>query len=400
MELKETFVFPVQQDHVRNIPDPNTPSVKTTYALVNVLDFDESFPLSPNPRVPKPNNVTRRIVDSLSNWDGVFHILNRGITISAKAVEYDTQAHELKVVIPSSDSNYGILDGGHTKMSIAQALKSSRPDGEGASDQYVRLEIIEGIEDILPRVASARNFSDNVDNQTLANYEKRLEWIKDAVKPFKDKVSWFQNDEGKVDATEIIQMLTAMNPYQFGRDKQPIEAYKNAGKCLEYATDMDDEHRYKWLAPVALDIWRLYDTIRFKWWDFYKLPDPTTGRPGRPRATAETGQRKRGKAKLMQYVTLGKSGDPEKDCHVEKGLAIPLLSGFRALLEEDPDSQCYRWKVKPLEFFDRHGQVLVRKLMEASDQRGKNPHTVGRDQTVYDSIYEAVELRLLREMGA
>lgn len=395
-EIRETFVFPVQQDHIRAITDPNTPTIKTTYALVNVLDFDTSIPLSPNPRVPKANKVTRQIVDSLRKWDGAFHILNRGITISAKELDYDPQLRQLTVVIPDGDSNYGILDGGHTKLSIEEALRDGVPEGDALSDQYIRLEVLEGVEDILPRLAGARNFSEIVKPLSLATYGKKLDWLKDAVHPYTDKVSWFQNDDGKIDAIELIQILAAMNPCQFDRYKQPVDAYKNAGKCLDYATDPGDQHRYKWLAPVALDIWKLYDTVRHKWWDYYRLPDPVTGKPGRPRATLELSQRKRGKAKLMQYVTLGKAGDPEKDCHVEKGLVIPLLSGFRALLKEDAENQTYTWETSPFDFFQRHGQVLVRKIMEASDQRSKNPNTVGRDPTVYDSIYEAVELRLLR----
>lgn len=396
MDYRETFVFPVHPDHVRAIADPNTPSIKTTYALVNVLDFDTSISLSPNPRVPKENKVVARIVGSLKAWDGLFHILNRGITISAKAVDYDSQNRQLTVVIPYGEDNYGVLDGGHTMLSIANAVSGADPDTGKLGDQYVRLEILEGIEDILPRVAGARNFSERLSELSLKTYEHRLQWLKQAVKPYAEKVSWFQNDPGNIDAMELLQILTAMNPFQFDRYKQPIEAYKNAGKCLEYATADGDPHRYHWLASVALDIWRLYDTIRDKWWDNYRLPDPITGKPGRPRATLELSQRKRGKAKLMQYVTLGKEGDPEKDFHVEKGLAIPLLSGFRALLHESPADEMYTWKRDPFDFLNSHGQVLVRKIMEASDQRGKNPNTVGRDQTVYDSIYEAVELRLLR----
>jgi hypothetical protein len=200
-----------------------------------------------------------------------------------------------------------------------------------------------------------------------------------------------------MDATELLQVFAAMNPFQFGRNKQPLEAYKNAGKCLEYATDPEDTYHYRWLAPIAVDIWRLYDTIRDKWWEEYAKEDPATNKRGRPRATAEASQRKRGKARLMQYVTLGKAGKPEQDIHVEKGLAIPLIASFRALLESDDNNQCFRWRVDPFVFFERHGQALVRKVMEASDARDKNPHTVGRDPTVYDSLYEAVELRLLRE---
>jgi hypothetical protein len=136
--------------------------------------------------------------------------------------------------------------------------------------------------------------------------------------------------------------------------------------------------------------------MRYQWWQFYQQKDPETGKHGRPGALQETKQRKRGHRRLLQYVTLGKEGDPTKDKQVEKGLAFPALAGFRHLLVEGDDDN-YHWLEDPVAFFERHGQVLIRRIMELSDQRQKNPHTVGRDPNVYQQMYEQVELLRFRE---
>jgi hypothetical protein len=289
-------------------------------------------------------------------------------------------------------------------MSIRSVIERAAKDAScnaALQDQYVRFEVLLGVEDILGRVASARNFSKTLKPVSLASYEKKLDWLKQAVHPYADQVRWSENGAGQnsenIDALELIQMLVAMNVGQFGPSDHPVESYKNAGKCLDYITDDDDKWGYKKLSPVALDIWSLYDTMRYKWWTLYNMKDEETGKYGRGGSTREVKERKRGKAKLMHYVTLGEHGDPSRgDKHVEKGLAFPLLAGFRALLVEGPDG-FYTWAENPIDFFEQHGQSLIRKIMDISDQRGNDPHTVGRDKTVYAQVYEWIENERTRQ---
>jgi hypothetical protein len=395
-----TYVVPVHPDHLRSITDPVDDRIRTYYALVNVFDLPQDLSLSPDPRVPKVSKITRRIVQSLREWDGRFHILNRGIVISAHSAEYDPKQRLLALDIPDDDDNYGILDGGHTKLAVEHALEGLVREAFQETPQHVRLEIMLGVKEILGRIASARNFSEDVKAISLANYELKLEWLKDAVQPYASQVRWSENDPAKMDALELIQILSAANPFLFGPTNHPLEAYKNTGKCLAYITEKDERYGYRRLAEVALDIWRLYDVIRHDWWDLYRLEDPDTGKRGRPGRVAEVATRKRGHRNLMHYVTLGKDGDPEQgDKHVEKGLAIPLLAGFRVLLEEGPDGS-YHWSEDPIEFFRRNGRMLVRRMMDLSDDRQNNPHLVGRDRTVYQSVYELIELTRFREAAS
>src|SRR2546425_692258 len=144
-----TFKFPVSPDYIRTFKDPALPKIRIVHALVQVENLPADIPLEPDPRVPKVKGpITKRITGSLNSNDGRFHLLNRGITISAKEVEFDNRQGILKLSIPEGDA-YGIIDGGHTYKAITSAVAAQNDvageDGEGAhSDQYVHLEILQG----------------------------------------------------------------------------------------------------------------------------------------------------------------------------------------------------------------------------------------------------------------
>ncbi|HLF72245.1 MAG TPA: AIPR family protein [Dehalococcoidia bacterium] len=399
-----TYTLRVHPDRVRTIEDPSFPDMKTVYALVDVFDLPATdvdghrkllLSMAPDPRVPRPSAVTKEISRSLATWDGTFHLLNRGITISAQAADYDNQTKLLTLVVPDED-RYGILDGGHTTHSIETVIQAGRPEGLELRPQFVRLEILIGAEDYLGDIARARNTSMQVKLFSLKNKAGEFQWLKSAVSPYDSKIRWSENDPQEFPVLELIQILAACNALQFGPNNHPIEAYKNSGKCLDYLLEPTDRYGYRRLAPVAKDVWKLYDTIRYKWWDFYNKPHPVTGKPGRAGRLAEVRERKRRKASLMQYVTLHVQGDPAAgDKHVEKGLAFPALAGFRLLLEEGPDGNL-RWKTDPFAFFEKYGVLLVRTVMDASDSRDNNPHIVGRDATVYDLVYRTIESELTK----
>lgn len=379
--------IPVHPDNIRALKSTHDPKVKTQYAYVALADVPADLPLSPNPRVPKPNDVIRRVKTSLESNDGVFHILNRGITISARSAEYDNQTGILTVDIPDGEEAYGILDGGHTY----DVVRDLCGEPAKADQQHVKLEILTGVESILPQIASARNFSRQVKELSLANYSKKLEWLKRAMGPVAENVRWRENDDEPFDVMEYIQALAAFDVKRYGDHNHPLESYKNSGKCLDIASDGG----LTYLAPVVPTVVKLYDTIRFEWWHKYKVPDDT-GKGGRPGRLKEVQERKRGVSRLLQFPSLPEADAASALYHVEKGLVIPLLASFRTLLDYDESTNEFKWKADPFTFWNENGTALVRKVMEASDQRGSNPQVVGRDKTVYEALYESVQLIYLR----
>ncbi len=378
-------IIPVLPENIRSLKSPHDTKVKTQYAYVALADVPQDLPLSPNPRVPKPNDVLRRVTTSLESNDGTFHILNRGITISAKSAEYDNASCELTVDIPDGEESYGILDGGHTYAAVKE-LAGQPPK---ADSQFIKLEILTGVESILPSIASARNFSKQVKEISLANYKHQLDWLKDALGPIAQDVRWRENDEQPFDVIEYIQVIAAFDIKRYTDHNHPIESYKSSGKCLDAAA----EGSLTYLAPKAVDIVRLYDTVRFNWWPFYTQPDEN-GKGGRPGRLREVTARQRGTDRLLRFPALTDIDPTKAMYHVEKGLVVPLIAAFRALLEEKDGK--LEWRTDPFAFWEQNGPSLVRKVMEASDQRGSIPQVVGRDKTVYEALYESVELMYLK----
>jgi hypothetical protein len=378
--------LPVLADNIRSLKSPHDSSVRTLYVYIALADVPKDLPLSPNPRVPKPNEVIRRVKRSLIDNDGIFHILNRGITISAKSADYDNSTGVLVLDIPEEEK-YGILDGGHTY----DVVKELAGYPEQADQQYVKFEVLTGVENILDSIASARNFSKAVKAVSLASYSKKLNWLKSALGPVEKSVRWSENDDQPVDALEYIQLIYAFDIDRFTAQVHPVQAYSSTAKCLEAA---ESDNTLQYLTPVVLDIVKLYDIIRFEWWEKYKSPDEA-GRGGRPGRLKEVQDRKRGTSKLLQFPTLPDINLKKAPYHVEKGLVIPLISAFRALVKKDVNGEPY-WSVDPFAFWKQNGAMLVRKVMEASDQRGANPQAVGKDKTVYEALYDSVELLYLK----
>src|SRR5438093_1486664 len=96
------YAIAVPPDSVRSFKDPNIPKVRIVHAIVPVTELPTDLPLDPDPRRPRlTGSVAKRIATSLISNDGRFHLLNRGICISARDVELDTRKNVLSINIPN-----------------------------------------------------------------------------------------------------------------------------------------------------------------------------------------------------------------------------------------------------------------------------------------------------------
>jgi len=402
------FSIPVSEAHVRTIRDPNHEKIRIVHALVNVNDLPHDIPLDPDPRAPKMTGaVPKKIVKSLESNDGIFHLKNRGITISAKESEYDNKRNVLNLLIPEGEEQFGILDGAHTYECIKQTVQREREKQNGAEAsaepgseaddsrvlpaQYVHLEILEKIESNLADIAEARNFSIQLKAWTLANYRDKFDWLIDALggQSARGVIRVSENDPQPVGILDVVQVIGAVNPFLFPEEKPAIEAYKNVGKILQAFVDEHDRYQFKKLAPVARDIMRLYDHVRLHFASKYNAPDEA-GRRGRWGKTKESKEAKgrRGSRSKATYYFLDSSGPVKGANPIDKGFSIPLISGFRVLLEDRNGS--VKWLADPIAFFDKYGTKLVRTVMNASDAKDGDPHTVGRDSQVYQQLTSEV----------
>lgn len=391
------YSFPVAQDFVRTFKDPKDSQIRVIHAYVNVNDLPSNLPLDPDPRRPKEKGeVPNRILNSLLANDGRFHLLNRGITISCEKCEFDNRADELTLTIPDTDGVYGIIDGGHTYNSILKSKASaSKGEDESATElenQYVHLEILERVELHLADIAEARNFSVALKKTTLAHYRHKFDWLIEAIgkEEALKNIRLSENDEQPVNILDVVQVLGAVNPSLFPDERPAHDAYKSAGKILTYFIDDNDPYEFKKMSNVARDVLRLYDHIRLHFRDKYNEPDET-GKRGLFGATKEAkdSQQKRGARVKATYHWLDPKEPVKGTFVIDKGFAIPLISGFRVLLKKGDDGM-YDWLTDPFELFERYGSRLVRAIMNASNESGSEPWSVARDPQVYRQLTSEV----------
>lgn len=395
------YEIPVSPENVRTFKDPNgLDKRRTVVALVRLADIPE-FPLNPDPRIPKKNGqVVKTICGSALLNDGLFHEKNRGITLCVKEAEYDNRKRVLHLDIPEGleEGLYGVVDGGHTHYAVRQAAGEARQkitaSGEEIlSSQYVRLEIMVGVESNLAEIAEARNFSAPLADWSLEHYRRKFDWFLEALGEYRSYVRVVQNETQPVPIMDLIQVMCAINPVLFPDGEAPLEAYKNAGKCLEWFVADDDPHQFIKLGPIVPDILKLYDYLRLHWDAKYDEEDER-GKRGRIDRRKEMKERQRGRKKVNTYYFLEAEPIEKNGFPVEKGLALPVVSAFRVLLALGEDGN-FQWLKDPFGFFDNHGTELVREVMEASAEGGGDAHNVGRDRNVYRNLYRIAQIGLL-----
>ena len=230
---EKTFNIPVES--FRKIPNPykeGPSSVSQMYtAICDVKDLPEDLInwMETNPRKQNTNSgVAKKIRASLVEGKD-FHLLNRGILLSANDVTFNNYDGTMKLVF--TDKEYhGNVDGGHTLMVILE----NRDDLE-RGQQFVKLEILTGVEGIFEDLAAARNTSTQVQDKSIANLRDYFDIIKQAIstEPFKDRVYFMENDDGNIDVGDILAILNMFNLDTYpGMDSCPVVSFSSKKRCI------------------------------------------------------------------------------------------------------------------------------------------------------------------------
>lgn len=371
------FTFAVES--LRKFTDPLTPHRVRYFAVVDTKSLPTDFPMETNPREQNLNSkVARKIRDGFLGPETgtLFHLLNRGLLISAESVVFDNQTDELTIVM-SNTQTHGVVDGGHTyKVVTGNQAAVTEP-------RYITLEIMIGVEDDFEAIAGARNTSVQVKEKSLAELEGKLENIKNAIKglPFEADVAYKEFEEKPIDVQDVVAVLTIF--HNDLHSSHPVYTYSSKGRTLQvYLGDMNG---YKKLWPVAKEIMKLHDHIKRTFPDLYK---ETGGRPG---ALKEIGY-KNGKLRWPLYFSNKVNGDFERTAYdVPSGFVYPILGAMRFLLDKDSTSGNYKWKTDPLKFYDKVvGKKLVELTIEASSELGRNPMAVGKSSRHWEGLYNCV----------
>lgn len=396
MNEKKALKLKFKVQSFRKIPNPYLASEEGSkeaamyIAISDVKDLPDTIPMETNPREQKlTTNVAKKIKASLLNQNELdFYLLNRGLLLSAKEVTFNNYANEVTVVFEDLEV-HGDVDGGHTYKIILE-----NRDQIDAGQQFVKLEILTGVEDIFQNLAAARNTSVQVQDKSIAELENRFEIIKKALEKEsfykKERVFFKENDSGDIDVGDILAIMNLFNLGRYkGMDSFPIVSYSGKKNCIDYYIN---EHKkygesrdnpYVKMLPVMADFFRLYDKIETGMNTYYRRKN-SGGRYG-----------------AVKGITVPKPGQAFKskfyenplDCMSPTGFLYPILGSFRALLQEKDG--VYRWKRNPFQILEEVGPELVETTVERSRSLGNNPQSVGKDSGNWKTLYMTVAFRLM-----
>lgn len=400
------FRFKVPATLVRSFVDPHDPEVHIHHAYVPVRSFPSGkIPDEVNPRRHEKlaGRVPKAIEESLRNSPKSFHNFNRGLLLVAQQAWYDNKSETLHAVIASDDLG-GLADGattdrviGGVKKVVSKAdfetlLDSEIPDF--LRDAYVHLEIISGdIKDTVG-LTGARNTSNQVKEFALEDLGGGYEWLKDVIEgsSLRGRVRYRENDQQPVDVRTVLALLTLFHPKWNEDGKEPVVAYTSKGSILEYYRDKEWRKGYEALAPVVVDILRLYDYVHAHFEEQYEQYK---------KKSAGTGS-KFGRLKEVAYrdgkpFILSVTGSQTK-YFVPDGWLYPLLASFRMLLDFPKDGRGkVRWMVPdPEQFFDKYGHELVADVVEQSENLGRNPNATGKSRPLWGALRSRMELHRLK----
>jgi len=378
-DKKTDFTFPVFA--FRKIPDPiNEARYGRHYCIAKVSDIPLDLPMDTNPRKQNLNtNVAKKIESGLLGEDTgqIFHLLNRGLLISAASVFYDNRTNQLTLMLPDSDK-HGLVDGGHTY----EIIKRNIPNLPW--DQFITIEIMTGIEDDFTSIAGARNTSVQVKDKSLAELEGKLNVIKGLVAgtPFEHDINYVEFDIKEIDVLDVIAILTMFHN-EINSNQNPVYCY--SAKNLTLVKYLKDPQAYCRLGLISKDIFKLHDHIKRSMRELYSKK--TGGDFGKLK---EIGY-KNGQSKFPLKFSPRQDGVIEKIKYdIPSGFVYPILGALRFLLIEN-EHGFYTWRTDPFKFYDKKvGPELIDLTMEASKELGRNPMAVGKSARHWNGLYNQV----------
>lgn len=384
MSIRKTMY--VKENSFRKLDDPFNDVAKKYVFYVKICDVPEGIPMATNPRDQKlTSGVAQAIKESLESNDGFFHLKNRGIVLSAKSCTYNNKTKEVTINF-TDDMLHGNIDGGHTYKIVCDHRNSGL-------DQYVQFEVMTGVEDIIEKLAEARNTSVQVDEKSMAELQQKFDPIKEGLEgmPFFTRIAFKQNQQAfddvtnkrlkMIDAREVVSIINMFNIDKFDAMNHPIKAYSSKAKMLElYLNNPDSYRRY---VNIMTDIFDLYDAVET---EFATAFNETGGRYGRKKYSGY---------KDGNIIGTSKFGLHDIYYKIPDGLIYPAVAAFRSLVVLNQETDKYEWKngVNPISVWDRCKSSITSQIMNFASAIGDNPNAVGKDSNIWNLAYMTVLLQ-------
>jgi hypothetical protein len=415
---KSTEWFRVTE--VRSLEDPSG-QVARKELVVSLDQYPENFSLGPNPREPVLTSpVSKKIAETLKDNGGNFHLLNRGITIVAKSMEFDNKTNKVRLSLAETEDEdrfYGILDGGNTNARINK-WREELPDQDAAEElkkRFVNVQILipmvgdapptQQMTMLLNDIKEARNTSVQVKSKSLADARRQFDLLKDTLKqqPYFPDISWHEGEKGTLDALQLVTFLMMYYPTfcQEADGEEPSNAYGHKERCLtaflEYV-EKEPEELEKWIR-ILPDIVRLLDTMQVTLPDFYE------GSFGRIKEVKIYDEKRceRGSKKYSKTPSTSTYFGKEMRYSYPTGWLFPLFAAFRVLTGPDKGGNGIVWKRDPIDFWKRHGAEICKRFEPHMKEAGYEVKKIATNLICYQAMRQTVvELykdELLREAG-
>jgi hypothetical protein len=336
-------------------------------------------------RVP---NAIRRSFDEKSDE---FLFMNRGLVVAAEKVEFkETSAKKYIDLIMIDPEIHGLLDGGHTYRVVTESAQELT---EHDPSRYVRMEIVTGFDrETISDVVEARNTSNQVRDESLANLRQEFEPIKEVLRDHKyfDAIAWSEYEEletGKakpIDVRDVISYLITFDTGAFNSTTQPLIAYKDKRACLRHFQQHKD--RIRKLYPLLPDILRLWDEIHRCWPNWYN--------EGREEEAGIRGRFGKLTAVLKGSETLHFKG-ANVNYRMPEAYKYPILSAMRAAIKGKEHTA--KWNTDPFQLLHETGPQLTN-IVGNTVRSTNNPNKVGKDAGTWSSCYLVVESALRGSM--
>ena len=371
----------VSDKNYRRFDDPfgNGNSKKYIF-YVRTCDVPEGIPMATNPRDQKlTSSVASAISESLLSNDGLFHLKNRGIILSAKKVHYDNRLQEVTIEF-DDESCHGNIDGGHTYKILLE-------NKDKILDQYVQFEVMTGVESMIADLAEARNTSVAVDAKSMAELREKFDPIKECLEgmPFFERISFKQNqitrdvDTNKalkmIDARDIVSIICMFNIDKYSSTEHPTKAY--SGKQAMLNEYLDNPEHYRKFVNIIPDVFDLYEAIETEFAIAYNENGRMYGR--------------KSYAGYREGNPVGKSKFRQSDIYykIPDGLLYPILAAFRTLLVYDNTSGKYKWRdgKNPIDVWNKNKVGLTKSVMDLAGSLGDKPTVFGKDPSLWNYAY-------------
>lgn len=387
------ITFKVQS--FRKVPNPyavkegnpgGDPQAQMYVAICDVTQVPTDIPMKTNPRKQKLTTaVAKKIRASLLDQGSFdFYLLNRGLLLSAASAAFNNYNNELTVAF-EDDEVHGDVDGGHTYEIIKECVSAGLVE---PNTQFVKIEILCGVESIFTQLAAARNTSVQVKDTSIAELQNKFDIIKLGIgdQPYFDKVFFQENDEGTIDVQEILAILNMFNidRYPTGNmESYPTVSYNGRKSCVTHYLKTYDQYEdksdnpYMKMLPIMADIFKLYNMLETNAANYYSKA-VANGRYGSTKGVSV--------AKDDDHLFDARFSDDKLRYSTPTGFIYPMLGALRAAVDTD-DKGDYCWKVDPYDLLDSIGPDIVCTTVERSRTLGGNPNAVGKDTGNWKTLY-------------